>query len=279
MADELPSMTTNESQRLHRQLQKAHQRLDRELKMARQIQDSFLPPQLPLVPGGILAIHHRACGRVGGDCYDVFRLDEHHVGFYVADVRGPGVAASLLALFLKQAVQPKEILNAGYRLLAPDEVLSRANEALLSLGLPETHFITMVYGLFDARDRTFRFARAGHPHPIYITDSQEPQLWPCSGPLLGVFRAEFTAQTHVLKHGDKVLFHSDGCDLSAPADAAPPHRLLDLAARHRALPLAEFMKHIKPELPADDNDDCTVLGLEVGPSDSPLALAPFPDVS
>src|SRR5437762_898331 len=98
------------------------------------------------------AVSYRPCGQVGGDFYDVFRLDEHHVGFYVADAMGHGVPASLLTIFLKKAVQPKEVTGSRYRLVPPGEVLGRLNRELIDQQLAQMPFITMVYGLLNCSD-------------------------------------------------------------------------------------------------------------------------------
>src|SRR5207245_1833721 len=131
-----------------------------ELELARRIQQSMLPRTVPIVPPAQFAVHYRPCGRVGGDFYDIFRLDEDHIGFYVADVMGHGVPASLLTIFLKKAVQPKEIDGTTYRILPPDEVLQRLNHELISQAVAENPFITMVYALLNCRDGSLSFSRA-----------------------------------------------------------------------------------------------------------------------
>src|SRR5262245_29469445 len=116
--DELVAKTA-EVQHVHKRLQTAYQQIDRELELARRIQESFLPRSLPELPRLRFAAAFKPQGHVGGDFYDVFRLDEHHVAFYVADAMGHGVPASLLTIFIKQTVKPKEIVGSDYRLAPP----------------------------------------------------------------------------------------------------------------------------------------------------------------
>src|SRR5262249_54655353 len=164
-----------EVQRVNKRLQAAYQQFDLELDLARRIQESFLPRTLPELPRARFAVKYKPCGRVGGDFYDVFRLDENHVGFYVADAMGHGVPASLLTVFVKKGVQAKEITGRNYRLVPPNEVLQRLNRDLIDQALSENPFITMAYVLFNMRDGTLQFARAGHPCPLYVPRQGPPR--------------------------------------------------------------------------------------------------------
>src|SRR5262249_24920361 len=135
---------TAEMRSVNQRLKRAYQQIDLEMEAARRLQMSFLPQTLPEVGPVRFAVHYRPCGRVGGDFYDVFRLDENHVGFYIADAMGHGVPASLLTIFHKRGVRGKSIHGKDYRLLPPREVLSRLNRDLIGQKLPEMPFVTML---------------------------------------------------------------------------------------------------------------------------------------
>jgi serine phosphatase RsbU (regulator of sigma subunit) len=250
----------------NKRLQQAHQRVDQELELARRVQLSFLPQTLPSVPGARFAVHYRPCGRVGGDFYDVFRLDEHHVGFYVADAMGHGVPASLLTMFLKKGVRAKEIFHQEYRLVPPEEVLQHLNHELLEQGIIENSFITMVYGLFNNRDGLLHFARAGHPHPVFVPSGRDPEMWEVPGSLLGVFETKFSTQVCKLLPGDKALFYTDGTDaVSYEGHPAGTASFMACVQRHRGLSVSELVDRLAGDLShqADQPDDFTLLGLEV----------------
>jgi len=257
---------STEVQRANKRLQQAYQQIDQELELARRLQVSFLPQRLPDVPPARFAVHYLLCGQVGGDFYDVFRLDENHVGFYVADAMGHGVPASLLTIFVKKGVRAKEVFGQQYRLVPPGEVLQRLNRDLMEQGLSDTPFITMVYALFNHRDGTLRFSRAGHPYPLHIPRDGSLQLWQGEGLLLGVFDAQFSDRTHRLQPGDKVLLYSDGIDNASFAGSEPgTESLLACAERHRALPIQEFVENLARDLfnTVSPPDDLTLLGLEM----------------
>jgi sigma-B regulation protein RsbU (phosphoserine phosphatase) len=255
-----------EVQRINKRLQAAYQQIDLELDLARRIQESFLPKTLPELQRVRFAVKYKPCGRVGGDFYDVFRLDENHLGFYVADAMGHGVAASLLSVFVKKGVHAKEINGNDYRLVPPNEVLQRLNRDLIDQALSESPFITMAYFLFNMRDGTLQFARAGHPYPLYLPGVGAPQLWQTEGSLLGVFDVQYRLQTHNLQPGDKVLLYTDGIDgagfgnqpLGLPS-------LLAAAAHYRDLHIGDLVDRLALSLfgHGPPTDDLTILGMEV----------------
>lgn len=254
-----------EVHRINRRLQQAYQQIDQELELARRIQLSLLPRTLPEAPGVRFAVHYRLCGRVGGDFYDAFRLDENHVGFYVADAMGHGVPASLLTIFVKKGVKPKDVFGQEYRLLPPTEVLQRLNKDLLEQALSESPFITIAYVLYNHSERTIQFARAGHPYPLHVPAEGEPRFWQVQGSLLGVFDTVFPSQAHRLREGDKVLLYSDGIDAAYFEDrSAGAESLLACAAQHQRLPIEEFVGTLARDLfgQANPPDDLTLLGME-----------------
>lgn len=256
----------SESHRINKRLQAAYQQIDQELELARRIQESFLPQSLPQLSKVRFAARYRLCGRVGGDFYDVFRLDEQHLGLYVADAMGHGVAASLLTIFVKTSVQPKDIAGQSYRLVPPNEVLERLNRAMIQQALSETPFITMAYALFNWQTGMFCFSRAGHPYPLYLPRQGPATLWQIEGSLLGVFDTRYYVQSHELHSGDKVLLYTDGMDgASFAAHPVGVPSLLAATEQYRRLPIDELVDRVSSDLfgQTRQTDDLTVLGLEM----------------
>jgi sigma-B regulation protein RsbU (phosphoserine phosphatase) len=260
------SEKTAEIHRINQRLQRTYQQIDEELELARRIQRSFLPQTLPELPRMRFAGHYRPCGRVGGDFYDLFRLDEHHLGFYVADAMGHGIPASLLTIFVKKGVRAKEIFGKEYRLVPPGEVLQRLNRDLIDQALSENPFVTMVYVLLNDHDGTLSFARSGHPYPLYLPYDGEPELWQVEGSLLGVFETEFPVQKRRLRPGDKMLLYTDGADAALFEDYPVGTRsLVACAGRHRQLPIQQLVDRLAKDLFKGSNqgDDLTILGVEM----------------
>jgi len=255
-----------EASRATKRLQAANQQIDQELELARRLQESFLPQSLPQLPAVRFAVQYKPCSRVGGDFYDVFRLDEKHLGFYIADAMGHGVPASLLTIFVKKGVRAKDIVGQSYRLVPPNEVLQRLNKDLIDQALADLPFITMAYFLFNVQDGALQFSRAGHPYPLYLPREGKPELWQIEGSLLGVFQTQYRLQTHYLKPGDKLLLYTDGMDGASfeqhPVGLAS---LLAAAEHFRALPIERLVERLASDLFTQTRqaDDLTVFGMEM----------------
>jgi sigma-B regulation protein RsbU (phosphoserine phosphatase) len=258
-----------EAHGISRRLQAVNQQMDLELDLARRLQESFLPQSLPQIGNTRFAVVYRPASRVGGDFYDVVRLDENHVAFYVADAMGHGVPASLLTIFVKKGVRPKEINGQSYRLIPPNEVLFKLNRDLVQQQIPDLPFITMVYVLLDCREGTLQFSRAGHPYPLYIPKEGKPALWQSEGSLLGVFETKYRLQSQRVQPGDKLLLYTDGMDgASFEHHSVGLASLLAAAEHYRDLSIEELVERLASDLFTQTKqvDDLTVFGMEFGKS-------------
>ncbi len=194
--------------------------IDEEMRLAARLQVDFLPRTLPEFDDVSFNVFFRPASYVSGDIYDVTRLDEDHVGFFVADAVGHGMPAALLTIFLKRTLQTKEVTKNGYRLIKPDEALAHLNNELLSQQLSLCQFVTMVYGILNTKTRVLEWARAGHPLPMKLKTNGDATELDLDGALLGVFANEqFPLQSLQLAPGDSVLMYSDGFE-SAFTDPA-----------------------------------------------------------
>jgi phosphoserine phosphatase RsbU/P len=187
--------------------------LTEQLRLAGLVQRDFLPAQLPNGSEAQWAASFIPAEWVSGDIYDVARVDEQHIGFYIADAVGHSMPAALLTIFIKQALAMRETVNNSYRIFAPKEVVKNLNLKMISQKLSGYQFVTCCYCLLNVRTRQMAFARGGHPYPILIRDGEAPRQLEARGSLLGVFdSAEFDQQVVQLESGDKVLLYSDGAE-------------------------------------------------------------------
>ena len=197
-------------------------KLDEELRMAAQLQREFLPQELPELGGTSFHVLYRPAGYVSGDLYDAVRLDEHHLGFFVADAVGHGVPAALMTIHIKRSLSNKRITpetDTGYTLLSPGEALAKLNAEMIAHQSGKVRFATACYGVLDTRDHTLTIARAGHPFPMLLRHNAEVQTLEPEGGLLGVFPDEVFEETTVqLRPGDRLLIYSDGFECAFPDD-------------------------------------------------------------
>lgn len=255
-----------EAQNLNQKLQQAYQQIDGDSELTRRIHRGFLPRSLPDVGRARFGVVYRPRSRIGGDFYDVMRLDEDHVGLYVADAMGRGLpASSLLSVFVKKSLAAKEILGRSYRLVPAGEVLDRLNRELLNLSLPEPPFVTMLYAQLNCRDGGLTFARAAHPHPLHVPADGAPAYWHAAGTLLGVFESEFPVQQKRLGPGEKLVLFSDGVHPPATGPGSLHDPLVEAAARHRHLGAQSFADAVARDLlqEAQQPEDFTLLAVEM----------------
>jgi serine phosphatase RsbU (regulator of sigma subunit) len=138
------------------------ERLERELKVAAEIQMSILPDTLPSVDGFDFGGRILPARQVGGDFYDVFVLDTNKIGVLIGDVADKGVPS---AIFMARA-HALIIAEADSSLL-PGEVLRRVNKHITRLE-KSTQFVTALYGVLDINTGLFHYARAGHEPPLLL---------------------------------------------------------------------------------------------------------------
>ncbi len=192
-------------------------RMQDELHLAGQVQREFLPKKLPTFSGGAVAALWRPMNYVSGDIYDVRRLDEHHVGLFIADAVGHGVPAALLTMVIARGLPTKEITGKTYRIIQPSEALACVNRELLARQGNTTRFATAIYGIIDLRTRIMRLSIAGHPDAIILRANTSMELLHSAGGLIGVFDGvEWSEQEIQLNAGDRVILYSDGFEFVFP---------------------------------------------------------------
>ncbi|MCI0521798.1 MAG: SpoIIE family protein phosphatase [Chloroflexi bacterium] len=191
------------------------EKLERELQLARQIQVSVLPNELPTVPGYDLGALMHPARAVGGDFFDFIPLSGGRLGIVVGDVTDKGMPA---AIFMAQTYA---LLHAeASRGAAPQLALRRANQLLLKMNARGL-FATILYGILHPTNRTFTYARAGHDLPLlYQPDSGAALLPRGAGQPLGILdNPQLDRQTIHIPPGGALLLYTDGAtDERSPQD-------------------------------------------------------------
>src|ERR671921_1074613 len=180
------------------------ERIEQELRVARQIQRELLPKTIPKLDGWRIATYYGPAREVGGDFYDFLDLKDGRLGLVVGDATGKGMPAALLMSttrgMLRAVVQTLE---------SPGEVLARVNEALVA-EIPPSTFVTCFYGILEPKSGRFRYANAGHNLPCRRHDGQAEELRARGMPLGLMPGMSYEEKEAVLEAGESALFYSDG---------------------------------------------------------------------
>lgn len=244
--------------------------LTEQLRLAGLVQQDFLRTELPDTERIRWAAAFLPAEWVSGDIYDIMRLDEQYLAFYVADVIGHGMPAALLTIFLKQAMVLRESVENNYRIFSPSEVMKNLNVRMTAQKLSGYQFATCCYCLLDTKTLQLTFTRAGHPYPILIRPGEEPEQLEIQGSLLGVFgQSDYPQRTIQLQPGDKFLLYSDGAEpFIGSFDNKVGFHFNEEFLKIIELPIVEMRDKFRvitqsQQIDPVEIDDITTVGLEI----------------
>lgn len=181
------------------------ERLERELEMAREVQASLLPAQLPQIAGFEMAASWHSAREVAGDFYDVFPLAEGRLGLVIGDVSDKGAPAALYMAMVRSLIRATAKFADS-----PAETLLVVNESIQEHSSSEM-FVTVFYGVLKVADRSLVYASAGHDPPLLRRMSGELECLIRTGPILGIFEEILLVDKHIkLEPGDLLLAYTDG---------------------------------------------------------------------
>jgi sigma-B regulation protein RsbU (phosphoserine phosphatase) len=183
--------------------------LRQELDFARELQLSSLPQVFPPFPDrDEFRIHASMvpAKEVGGDFYDFFLIDRHHLGFVIGDASGKGVPAAMFIAITRSLVKAVAPLSGS-----PGECMAFVN-TMLARDNPQTLFATCFYGVLDLRSGEVSFCNAGHPPPMVLrADGTVEAVRDVSGVALGVMEdLEYETGRFLLAPGEVVHIYTDG---------------------------------------------------------------------
>jgi sigma-B regulation protein RsbU (phosphoserine phosphatase) len=236
---------------------------DEELQRAREIQESLLPKVIPQLPGFEVASAWQPARAVGGDYFDVLKLDENRLAICIADVSGKGVPAALLMANVQAS------LRASVRDLDSPACVCSIINGMLCESIAADKFVTFFCGVLDAGTRTFRYCNAGHPYPILVSSGAVRTL-DQGGAVLGVFAAWTYQDSSVdLRSGDRLLLFTDGITEAEALNGEEfgMEKVAAFAKAHAANSAAKINKQLLAQVTefcgAQFQDDATLLVLAV----------------
>ena len=268
-----------ELEEANRRLEAANGRMSRDLRAAAKIQATFLPRQVPGVPGLDFAWAYRPCDELAGDGLNVVPLGGGRVGLYVLDVNGHGVAPALLSVTLSRLLSPpsdpssilvRDAAGGGRGdVTPPAEVAARLNR-LFPFDPATEQFATLVYGVLDAATGEFRYVTAGHPGPVHLPAGGQPVTLESRGFPIGLADDAHAERTVRLAAGDRLYLYSDGLPeaMNPAGEQFGNPRLLAAIDRRRSVPLAAAVAALQAEVEqwcgaAGPHDDLSIVAAEM----------------
>ena len=238
------------------------ERIEQELRVARVIQQTLLPQEVPSLPGWHIAAHYQPAREVGGDFYDFLDLPEGRLGLIIGDVTDKGIPAALVMAATRSVLR-----SSAERLISPSKVLERVNNLIYD-DIPPNMFVTCFYAVLDPATGQLQYANAGHDLPYHRTQDGVAELRATGMPLGLMPEMRYEEKEFSLVPGETVLFHSDGL-----VEAHNPGRemfsfprLQNLVGGHPGgESLIEFLLSKLDEFTGDDweqEDDVTLVTLQ-----------------
>jgi serine phosphatase RsbU (regulator of sigma subunit) len=189
------------------QLSLMRQSIEQELRLARSIQQAFLPKEVPTLEGWQISPLYQPAREVGGDFYDFHYLSGDRLGLVVGDATGKGVPA---ALVMSTTCGMLRAVSQALDSSSPGEMLRRVNEALVP-SIPANMFVTCFYAILDPKRGSLRYANAGHDVPYLHRNLGAAEELRARGMPLGLMPGmSYEENEIVLDAGESALFYSDG---------------------------------------------------------------------
>ncbi|MGD0308722.1 MAG: SpoIIE family protein phosphatase [Acidobacteriota bacterium] len=246
------------------------ERLERELEIAKEVQEQLFPKQAPQMDKMELTGLCLPARIVSGDYYDFLRFDEHRLGLALGDICGKGISAALLMANLQATLRSYVFsrgsvseLRAGNGDVAG--VVKALNEQIYNF-TSANKFASFFYALYDEPNSALTYCNAGHNPPLYFCAQGLKRLG-TGGTVIGIFPdAEFTQESIQVQRGDILLAYTDGITESVNeyGEEFGEQRLIDLVGHKRDLSAEQLQKAIVDEVLSwafeeERDDDMTMI--------------------
>ncbi|MBN1165070.1 MAG: PP2C family protein-serine/threonine phosphatase [Candidatus Krumholzibacteriota bacterium] len=258
-----------------REAMREKERMDKELEIAKSIQETLLPSDIPKMKNFELDAFYNPAAQVGGDYFDLIPVDKNRLMLVVGDVAGKGVPGLVIMAMARIIV--RDLAQRGE---SPARLLRYLN-VLLKRDIKENLFLTMFCGVLDVEKKTFDFASAAHmPLCYYRHDEKTVYMLPAQAKPLGffpdeVFSSGLEESRLIMKPGDLIMQYTDGLNetRNAAGEEFGLERLKDLiavaapgGARRVLSAVRENLERFRGETPR--GDDLTLLAVNLLSADS-----------
>lgn len=248
----------------------AQERLKKELHLARDIQNALLPNEIPRGEKFEMSALNIQCDEVGGDYFDIIKIDENSYGIAIGDISGKGVPGSLLMSNLQASVRTSTEFMKDFKQTEINKIMSRVNNHMVKSTSPE-QYATFFYALLNQKNNSLIYSNAGHNYPILINRNGDVRLLKKGGMALGFLEnLDYEKEIVKLKAGDILIFYTDGITeaLNLTDVEFSENRLVDIVKLSRSNNANEIKNTIYNELSrftdkVSQYDDITLLVMKI----------------
>ncbi len=238
-----------------------------ELEIAHEIQESFLPHEMPQLSGYDIYAINIPAKEVGGDFYDFIPLSEGKIGITIADVSGKSVPAALFMAVSRTILRAKATGNSH-----PAQVIKEANE-LIASDSKSGMFVTLFYAILDLKKKSMNYVNAGHNPPVmFVRKTGYLECLSTKGIALGALDTIEPDEKEIkLEKGDVIVFYTDGVTeaLNKKGELFGEKRIYELVRNNNNLSAKDIVAKIKDAVidftqGQSQFDDITLMVLRVG---------------
>lgn len=255
-------------------------RIVKDLESAALLQRALLPQPLAGIDNMTFDWIFNPCNEIGGDIFNIFKLDNDHLGIFSIDVSGHGVAAALFSFALAKILSPlpdqsslvREYTETRHHIMIvpPGEVAGHLNNRFPLDSVTEQYF-TLLYGILDIKSLEFRYVSAGHPAIIHHAYKAFPRIIHRVSPAIGFIHGfEYQEHSIYLKSGERLYLYTDGIIETCNSEDQPfgEKGLADVLAGGGDPTLKETLQSSIGALNhwrgrAEAVDDISILGIEI----------------
>lgn len=246
--------------KLEQEIIKKNEKMSEDLSFARTIQKKILPQKGIQGPLKIDYLYFPS-EMLSGDVFDIYKIDEDHMGIYISDVVGHGITASIMTMFIRQAMK-----SIKYEYVEPGAAITELHKRFLDLNLDTEKYFTIFYGVLDLKDYSFKYVNGGHNCiPLLINNNIE--LLEAKGyPITCLFeQIKYEEKQIKLNKGDKILFYTDGVieTRNQSGELFGIERLIEICQNNKDNLLKHIEKGVNNFKYKDLDDDFALLSIEL----------------
>ncbi len=262
------------------EISEANKNLLRNLDYAKNILLALLPTSFPVVKGTEFAAKYMPCEKVGGDFYNVFKLDEQNIGILIEDVAGHGVSAAMINVFINQNIFFKKEYDDGrQKIFTPRGVLMNCYHKYNEMPFPEEVYVVMLYGIYNIATGELTYASAGmNTNPLILKGDGQVSVLEADGfPICKFgshYKPSYQNRTAHLNPGDTLILYTDGLIELDPRrpDRFSQEQLVQFITGLKDITAQEICDEISDAYHAlrgdeEMTDDVTILVVKAGKAD------------